>query len=47
MTKVESLIALRKRLKEEHQSYDSTKIQLGDFTYGNQIVHSWGNDDKL
>ena len=47
MTKVESLIALRKRLKEEHQSYDSTKIQFGDFTYGNPIVHSWGNDGKL
>lgn len=47
MTKVESLIELRERLKEEHQSYDSTKIQFGDFTYGNPIVHSWGNDGKL
>lgn len=47
MTKVESLIKLRERLKEEHKLYDSTKIQFGDFTYGNPIVHSWGNDGKL
>lgn len=47
MTKVESLIKLRDKLKEEHNSYDSTKIQFGDFTYGNPIVHSWGNDGKL
>ena len=47
MTKVESLIKLRERLKEEHKSYDSTKIQFGDFTYGKPIVHSWGNDGKL
>ena len=47
MTKVESLIKLRDKLKEEHKSYDPTKIQFGDFTYGNPIVHSWGNDGKL
>ena len=47
MTKVESLIKLRDRLKEEHKSYDQTKIQFGDFTYGNPIVHSWGDDGKL
>ena len=46
-TKIQSLISLRNRLREEHQSYDSTKIQFGDFTYGNPIVHSWGNDGKL
>ena len=46
-TKIQSLISLRDRLREEHQSYDSTKIQFGDFTYGNPTVHSWGNDGKL
>lgn len=46
-TKVQSLINLRDRLRKEHQSFDPTKIQIGDFTYGNPIVHSWGNDGKL
>lgn len=47
MTKVEALIKLRDKLKNEYKSFDSTKITIGDFTYGKPIVHSWGDDAKL
>lgn len=47
LTKVEALIKLRDRLKNEYKSFDSTKITIGDFTYGKPIVHSWGDDAKL
>ena len=47
MTKVEALIKLKNDLREKYKSFDNSKIQIGDFTYGEPIVHSWGNDAKL
>lgn len=47
MDKVQALEVLRTRLKEPYTMLDKNRVQIGDFTYGNPLIMTWGEDTKL
>ena len=47
MDKVQALEVLRTRLKEQYIKLDPNRVQIGDFTYGNPLIMTWGEDTKL
>ena len=47
MDKVQALEVLRTRLKEPYAMLDKNRVQIGDFTYGNPLIMTWGEDTKL
>lgn len=47
MDKVKALEGLRDRLKKQYECFNPDRVQIGDFTYGVPIVHSWGDDGNL
>ena len=47
MDKVQALELLRTRLKEPYAMLDKNRVQIGDFTYGNPLIMTWGENTKL
>lgn len=47
MDKVKTLEDLRDRLRKQYKQFNPDRVQIGDFTYGVPIVHSWGDDANL
>jgi len=47
MDKVQALEALRERLRASHSRLDPERVMIGDFTYGNPLIMSWGENTKL
>lgn len=47
MDKVQALEVLRTRLKEPYSMLDKNRVQIGDFTYGNPLIMTWGENTKL
>ena len=47
MDKVQALEVLRTRLKEPYAMLDKNRVQIGDFTYGNPLIMTWGENTKL
>ena len=45
--KVEALEHLREQLRHTHDKYNPDKVTFGDFTYGDPLVLSWGEDARL
>lgn len=45
--KVKALEALRQRRREAYRYLDKNKIQIGDFTYGEPVIRSWGEDARI
>jgi len=45
--KVQALEALRQKRREAYRYLDSRKIQIGDFTYGEPVIRSWGEDARI
>ena len=46
MDKVTELENLRARLREKYRYLDKSKIEIGDFTYGEPIIRSWARDGE-
>lgn len=47
MDKVQALEVLRTKLKEPYAMLDKNRVQIGDFTYGNPLIMTWGENTKL
>lgn len=47
MDKVQALEVLRTKLKEPYARLDKNRVQIGDFTYGNPLIMTWGEETKL
>jgi len=47
MDKVQALELLRTRLRESYARLDPERVQIGDFTYGQPLIMTWGEDTKL
>ena len=45
--KVKALYELREQLRHTHDKYNPDKVTFGDFTYGDPLVLSWGEDARL
>ena len=46
-SKVQALAALRDRLRDQYACYENSRVEIGDFTYGFPIVHTWGETARL
>ena len=47
MDKVQALEALRERLRASHSRLDPERVTIGDFTYGQPLILTWGENTKL
>ena len=47
MDKVQALELLRTKLRESYASLDPERVTIGDFTYGNPLIMTWGENTKL
>ena len=47
MDKVQALEALRERLRTSHSRLDPERVTIGDFTYGQPLILTWGENTKL
>ena len=47
MDKVQALELLRTRLRESYARLDPERVTIGDFTYGNPLIMTWGENTKL
>ena len=47
MDKVQALEALRERLRVSHSRLDPERVTIGDFTYGQPLILTWGENTKL
>ncbi len=45
--KVQALEALRTNLRASYARLDPDRFQIGDFTYGNPLIMTWGENTKL
>ena len=43
--KVQALECLREQLRQTYAKYDPDKVEIGDFTYGDPLVLSWGEEN--
>ena len=44
--KVAALERLRDELRDQRIRYDPNQVEIGDFTYGNPLIMSWGENGK-
>ena len=47
MDKVQALEVLRERLRVSHSRLDPERVTIGDFTYGQPLILTWGENTKL
>ena len=47
MDKVQALLRLRAELRAQHKHLDLRRVRIGDFTYGQPLILTWGEDTKL
>ena len=47
MDKVQALELLRTKLRESYARLDPERVTIGDFTYGNPLIMTWGENTKL
>ncbi len=47
MDKVQALEVLRTRLRASYARLDPERVTIGDFTYGNPLIMTWGENTKL
>jgi acetyltransferase-like isoleucine patch superfamily enzyme len=47
MYKVRALEALREQLRASHARLDPERVKIGDFTYGQPLILTWGENTKL
>ena len=47
MDKVQALELLRTRLRASYARLDPQRVTIGDFTYGNPLIMTWGENTKL
>lgn len=47
MDKVQALERLRTNLRASYAKLDPSRVQIGDFTYGNPLIMTWGENTKL
>ena len=47
MDKVQALELLRTRLRASYARLDPERVTIGDFTYGNPLIMTWGENTKL
>jgi acetyltransferase-like isoleucine patch superfamily enzyme len=47
MDKVQALERLRTNLRASHAHLDPARVQIGDFTYGQPLIMTWGENTKL
>lgn len=47
MDKVQALERLRINLRASHAHLDPARVQIGDFTYGQPLIMTWGENTKL
>lgn len=47
MDKVQALERLRTNLRASYAKLDPARVQIGDFTYGQPLIMTWGEDTKL
>ena len=47
MDKVKALEALREQLRASYARLDPERVTIGDFTYGNPLILTWGENTKL
>jgi len=47
LDKVQALEQLRTRLRAQYARFDPARVEIGDFTYGMPLIHTWGEDTKL
>jgi acetyltransferase-like isoleucine patch superfamily enzyme len=45
--KVQALEVLRERLRASHSMLDPERVTIGDFTYGQPLILTWGENTKL
>ena len=47
MDKIQALEVLRERLRVSHSRLDPERVTIGDFTYGQPLILTWGENTKL
>ena len=47
MDKIQALELLRTRLRASYARLDPERVTIGDFTYGNPLIMTWGENTKL
>ena len=47
MDKVQAVERLRTNRRASHAHLDPERVTIGDFTYGQPLIHTWGEDTKL